>query len=157
MTATFNNRTLYTINLFDQVYSSDKKDDLKLKQAEHKKVIEEVNKQDPTGRTSDDMENDRNFLNAEEARIMDLRPSVIGNMGFHTTRITHMDVCAQRPIICTGSTEDQTVRLWNYMTFTCELMYDFKNLLMNCVALHPSGYFMAVAFDEHVKVYHVLF
>jgi hypothetical protein len=43
------------------------------------------------------------------------------------------------------------------MTFTCELMYDFKNLLMNCVAIHPSGYFMAVAFDEHVKVYHILF
>jgi hypothetical protein len=62
LTATFNNRSIYTINLFDQIYSSDKKDDLKLKQVEHKKVIDEITRQDPRKRTPEDLENDRNYL-----------------------------------------------------------------------------------------------
>ena len=28
---------------------------------------------------------------------------------------------------------------------------------MKSMALHPSGYFLAVAFDEHIKIYHILF
>jgi hypothetical protein len=28
---------------------------------------------------------------------------------------------------------------------------------MKSMALHPCGYFMAVAFDEHIKIYHILY
>jgi len=34
---------------------------------------------------------------------------------------------------------------------------DYSNLFLKTVALHASGYYMAVAFDDYVKLYHVLF
>jgi WD40 repeat protein len=57
----------------------------------------------------------------------------------------------------TASIEDQTVRLWDYTTNTCELKHDFSTLFMKSIALHPSGYFSAVAFDEHIKIFHILY
>ena len=68
-----------------------------------------------------------------------------------------MDVCLQRPIILTASDDDQTVRIWNYVTNTCELVKDFSSLFMNRVALHASGYYMAVAFDDNLRVFHILY
>jgi hypothetical protein len=45
LSATFNNKSVYTLNLWDQVYSTEKKEDLEIKKKEHLKVVEK-HKQD---------------------------------------------------------------------------------------------------------------
>ena len=56
---------------------------------------------------------------------------------------------------------DQSVKIWNYITNTCELNENFADLNiglkpLSAVALHPSGYYMAVALVDHVCLYHIL-
>lgn len=104
-------------------------------------------------------ENDKAYLKTEYEKILDLKYNMLGNLGFHSTGVSHMDICLQRPVILTASVEgtNGTVRLFNYVTNTCELACDYSNLFLRCVALHASGYYMAVAFDDYVRVYHVLY
>jgi hypothetical protein len=40
LAATFNNKSVYTLNLWEQVYSTEKKEDLEIKKKEHLKVVE---------------------------------------------------------------------------------------------------------------------
>ena len=61
----------------------------------------------------------------------------------------------------TCSIPDQTVRIWNYITNTCELTENFADINiglkpLSAAALHPSGYYMAVALVDHVCIYHIL-
>ena len=70
--------------------------------------------------------------------------------GFHSGAITTIDVAVQRPILVTCSREDQTLRLWNYITGECEYAREFyvrENGVVRgqarplvTVAIHPSGY-----------------
>ena len=39
-----------------------------------------------------------------------------------------MDICVQRPIICTLSKEDSTIRVWNYATGECELEKNYEKM-----------------------------
>ena len=95
-------------------------------------------------------------LRVKEARLM-------GN-GFHGGCISAMDISVQRPLIATCSREDSTVRLWNYYTNTCELTYtsssteerDMNNRPIVALAMHPSGYYMAVSYVDKIKIFHVL-
>jgi hypothetical protein len=100
-------------------------------------------------------------LDAENERILDLKFNMMSNLGNHSTSITHMDICLQRPVILTASFEESSKTSQhgtvNYVTNTCELACDYSNLFLRCVALHASGYYMAVAFDDYVKLYHVLY
>ncbi len=72
-----------------------------------------------------------------------------------------MHTCLQRPIILTMSHADQSIRLWNYIDNTCELEKNFgfrlgeQKPLISC-ALHPSGYYMAVALADNIRLYHIL-
>ena len=50
---------------------------------------------------------------------------MVGGNGFHSGEITEMHTCLQRPIILTMSYEDQTIRLWNYVENTCDLVQNF--------------------------------
>ena len=86
--------------------------------------------------------------------------------GFHSGPITRMDVAVQRPLLVTCSREDSTIRIWNYLTNTCELAREYyvlddmtikeavKPLLT--VAMHPSGYYMAAGFTDKIRIYHIL-
>jgi WD40 repeat protein len=86
--------------------------------------------------------------------------------GFHSGSITGIDVAIQRPILVTCSRDDSTVRIWNYMTYTCELAREFfcledmaireaaKPLLS--VAIHPAGYYLAISFIDKIRIYHIL-
>lgn len=86
--------------------------------------------------------------------------------GFHSGPITAMDVAVQRPLILTCSTEDSTIRIWNYYNFTCEHARLITtsddshtsqriNPLLT-VAMHPSGYYMAGGFLDRIRFYHIL-
>ena len=79
-----------------------------------------------------------------------------------------MDTCIQRPIIVTLSKIDSTIRVWNYDTGNCEIIQSYHSLqkefkssdstrtYLQSVALHPSGFYMAIAFIDKVKIYHLL-
>lgn len=86
--------------------------------------------------------------------------------GFHFGGITALDVCLQRPLIATCSKTDSTIRIWNYMSFKCELARKFyvgeesnsgdvSNPLLS-MAFHPSGYYMAAGFTDKLRFFHVL-
>jgi cilia- and flagella-associated protein 57 len=88
--------------------------------------------------------------------------------GFHKGPITGMDVAIQRPLIATCSAVDSSVRIWNYTTFRCEVAKKLRNdkdsmgtesinRPLVSVAFHPSGYYLAVGFEDKVRIFHVLF
>jgi cilia- and flagella-associated protein 57 len=95
--------------------------------------------------------------------------------GFHAGPITSMDVCIQKPIIATACKKDSTIRIWNYnyvhndlgekqsMQKMCQLIQAFKSeddvemvSELMCLALHPSGYYMAVGFMDKLQFFHIL-
>jgi len=47
--------------------------------------------------------------------------------GFHKGSIDCMDICVQRPIICTLSKEDSSIRIWNYDSGECELEISYAD------------------------------
>ena len=83
--------------------------------------------------------------------------------GFHNGPINWIDVCIQRPIIATCSTYDSTIRLWNYNSFKSELVITFNKFedargeitSVLSLALHPSGYYMAVGFSDRLEIFHI--
>jgi WD40 repeat protein len=68
----------------------------------------------------------------------------------------------------TLSKADSTIRVWNYDTGNCEIIQSYHSLqdqfkssdasrtYLQCVALHPSGFYLAIAFIDKVKIYHLL-
>lgn len=86
--------------------------------------------------------------------------------GFHQGAISCMDICIQRPIVATLSKTDSTIRVWNYDTGKCEITKSYHTMqkefkssghtYLQSLALHPSGFYLAVAFIDKVKIYHLL-
>lgn len=84
--------------------------------------------------------------------------------GFHSGPVTSLDVCLQRPLFVTGSQKDSSIRIWNYRTFKCELARKFiiaENTSQEvspllCVAIHPSGYYLAASFIDKIRIFHIL-
>jgi len=86
--------------------------------------------------------------------------------GFHSGAISTIDIAIQRPLLVTCSREDSTIRLWNYLTHSCELAREYYVLEdmsireaakpLISVAIHPSGYYLAASFIDKVRLYHIL-
>lgn len=137
-------RTVIHLNLMKQIYSE-----------EYIKEQEELRK--------------RNKLKNEEY----IKFKTI-NMGFHHKPINKLDVCLQRPILASSSPGDCNVRLWNYMTGSCEVAKAFfytksyeeydandnsgseKIPALKTIAIHPCGYYMAVACITKILMTHIL-
>ena len=94
------NKNAFEFNLWDQVYSPDKQDEIatKLKELNEKSKISKFE-----------------TYEKEMSKIQEIRYQMIGK-GFHSGAITSFEVCSQRPILMTCCKEDQTVRIWNYVT-----------------------------------------
>ena len=92
----------------------------------------------------------------EIKQIYDVKYKVLAQ-GRHAASISELHVCLQRPILLTMSIIDQTIRIWNYATNTCELTKNFlkEATLVSC-ALHPSGYNIMVGLNDSIKLYHIL-
>ena len=69
---------------------------------------------------------------------------------FHSAPITGLSTCIRRPIVATCSLNGQT-RIWNYETNVCELSRDFVEEA-HSIALHPSGYLVAVGFADKLRL-----
>ena len=95
-----------------------------------------------------------------EALIEKVNYVTVGG-GNHHGDVAAIDICISRPIIVSMSKIDVTVRIWNYHTGKCELIKSFnaeqeRGQLLNGIALHPSGYYMAIAFSDKVKIYFIM-
>lgn len=79
--------------------------------------------------------------------------------GSNSGGITSTDVCLQRPIIASVSKIDRSVRVYNYRLNRCDLVkyYTEKHdSHIECVSVHPSGYYLALGFIDKLKVVHLL-
>lgn len=70
-------------------------------------------------------------------------------------------------MIATCSSQDNTIRVWNYINFRCEVSRklspksdDVEGLqqvsILNCVALHPSGYYLAAGTVSNLLLFHIM-
>ncbi|GBG61790.1 hypothetical protein CBR_g23749 [Chara braunii] len=73
---------------------------------------------------------------------------------FHSDAITGLDVCIRKPLVVTCST-DKSVRIWNYLDKTCELLR-FFNEEAHSVAMHPSGFHLVVGFSDKLRLINIL-
>lgn len=101
--AGLNNKNAFSVNLWDQIFSPDKQDELSVKLADYeKKALEEAKRRQQHIIDEDQpMDSGRN----NKKQILDIKYSMIGG-GFHSNAISSMDVCLQRPIILTVSKVD---------------------------------------------------
>eukprot|EP00756_Hemistasia_phaeocysticola_P009945 Hpha_TRINITY_DN14971_c5_g7::TRINITY_DN14971_c5_g7_i1::g.143967::m.143967 len=68
---------------------------------------------------------------------------------FHNGAITGIDTCVRKPLIATCS-RDRTIRVWNYMDHTLEILKSFSVEAMS-IALHPSGLHLLVGFADKLR------
>lgn len=73
---------------------------------------------------------------------------------YHTGPITGLDLCVRKPLLITSSS-DKSVRIWNYMKGTCELLKFFNDEPLS-VSLHPSGLYILVGFSDKLRLLNVL-
>ncbi len=74
--------------------------------------------------------------------------------GFHHGSITGMDVAIRKPLVVTSGA-DRTVRIWNYLDRTCDVVKSFPDDLFS-VAIHPSGLHVLVGFSDKLRLFNVL-
>lgn len=68
--------------------------------------------------------------------------------------IQGMDVCLRKPLIVTTG-DDCTIRIWNYMERSLELVKHCNDFLYGC-AFHPSGLNIIVGENDKLHLYNVL-
>eukprot|EP00397_Hematodinium_sp_SG-2012_P002542 GEMP01002549.1.p1 GENE.GEMP01002549.1~~GEMP01002549.1.p1 ORF type:complete len:1215 (+),score=317.57 GEMP01002549.1:306-3950(+) len=73
---------------------------------------------------------------------------------FHTGSILGVDICARKPLIVTCGA-DKTIRVWNYITKTCELWKAFNEEAYS-VAFHPSGFHLIAGFSDKLRLLNLL-
>ncbi|KAI8811436.1 quinon protein alcohol dehydrogenase-like superfamily [Cladochytrium replicatum] len=73
---------------------------------------------------------------------------------FHHGQITGMDTCIRKPLIATCSS-DRSVRVWNYLENTSELVKYFPEEAYS-VAIHPSGLYILVGFSDKLRLMNLL-
>ncbi|KAJ3031229.1 Cilia- and flagella-associated protein 57, partial [Rhizophlyctis rosea] len=73
---------------------------------------------------------------------------------FHHAPITGMDTCIRKPLIVTCSS-DRSVRVWNYLESTSELVKYFPEEAFS-VAIHPSGLYILVGFSDKLRLMNLL-
>ncbi|KAI8896953.1 quinon protein alcohol dehydrogenase-like superfamily, partial [Globomyces pollinis-pini] len=72
----------------------------------------------------------------------------------HTGPISGLALCIRKPLIVTCS-QDRSIRIWNYMTGTCE-MVKFFNDEPQSVSLHPSGLYLLAGFGDKLRLMNIL-
>jgi cilia- and flagella-associated protein 57 len=68
--------------------------------------------------------------------------------------VTGLDVCVRKPLLATCAA-DKSVRIWNYVDKTMELMRTFEEDPCS-VAMHPSGLQVLVGFTDKLRLMNLL-
>ncbi|KAF0697626.1 Aste57867_11716 [Aphanomyces stellatus] len=74
--------------------------------------------------------------------------------GTHCGGILTFDVCVQKPIVVSCGA-DKTIRSWNYHLSAYEVVAQLSEELTT-MSLHPTGFQIAIAFKERVRLYNML-
>lgn len=72
----------------------------------------------------------------------------------HSGAITGLDLCIRTPLLVTCSS-DKSIRIWNYLTGTCELIKHFGEEPQS-ISLHPSGLYILVGFSDKLRLMNIL-
>eukprot|EP00605_Chrysophyceae_sp_TOSAG23-4_P001800 GSChrysophyteH1.ASY1.ANO1.1990.1 assembled CDS len=75
--------------------------------------------------------------------------------GVHSGPITSVGTAHQRPIVATFCSDDNTVRIWNYETYTCEVVHHFGGDEPLAIDVHNNGLYMIVSFKDRVRGYNI--
>ncbi|KAL0032683.1 hypothetical protein WJX79_002789 [Trebouxia sp. C0005] len=73
---------------------------------------------------------------------------------FHSSEILSIDACVRKPIVASVSS-DHTVRLWNFLDKSTELVKNFTEDAYS-VSLHPSGLIVLLGFADKLRLMTVL-
>lgn len=73
---------------------------------------------------------------------------------YHASSITGFDLCIRKPLLATCSS-DKSIRVWNYLTGTCELMKYFGDEPQS-ISLHPSGLYLLAGFSDKLRLLNIL-
>ena len=74
---------------------------------------------------------------------------------FHGPKaVVGLDVCARKSLFVTIG-KDYTFRVWNIQSHQSDLIKEFGEEMF-CVALHPAGLHVAIAFLDKLRLYHIL-
>ncbi|GMI47566.1 hypothetical protein TrCOL_g2169 [Triparma columacea] len=71
-----------------------------------------------------------------------------------SSQITGIDTCIWKPLVVTCGL-DRTVRVWNYLEKSLELMKEFQEEA-HSIALHPSGLYVIVGFTDRLRLCSIL-
>merc|ERR1719199_660328 len=74
--------------------------------------------------------------------------------GYHSQAICGIDVCVRKPLVATCGV-DKSVRIWNYLDKTCEVVRTFQDD-MSSIAIHPSGLHVMLGFSDKLRYFNVL-
>lgn len=85
----------------------------------------------------------------ETLKVKDLEFGRLGEP-LHIDGVVDMSVCSWKPILMTAA-KDQTIRIWNYESGKVELVKKFQ-VDLTSIALHPSGIFVAVGFNDQLRL-----
>jgi WD40 repeat protein len=72
----------------------------------------------------------------------------------HHLQITGMDLCLRKPLVVTCGL-DRSIRVWNYNTYTIEVMRYFSEVPLS-VAFHPSGLHIIAGFYDSMRLMNLL-
>jgi WD40 repeat protein len=73
---------------------------------------------------------------------------------FHHDSIKGLSIATRKPLVATCSA-DCSIRIWNYLDNTVELMKYFPEEALS-IALHPSGLFVLVGFTDKLRLLNLL-
>lgn len=74
--------------------------------------------------------------------------------GFHSGSITGLSCAVRKPLVATSS-NDRTVRVWNYSTNTIEFWKDFSEEVYT-VSIHPAGHQLLAGFSDKLRLLNIL-
>eukprot|EP00753_Platysulcus_tardus_P007912 PLAT15528.5.p1 GENE.PLAT15528.5~~PLAT15528.5.p1 ORF type:complete len:1278 (+),score=785.91 PLAT15528.5:80-3913(+) len=98
--------------------------------------------------------NHTDILKAEDMSFDLLTTPVHGpGVGEHA-HITGLDTCVRKPLVVTCGL-DKTVRVWNYLDRSVDLMQTFSEEAY-CAAFHPSGLHILVGFADKLRLLNLL-
>jgi cilia- and flagella-associated protein 57 len=72
----------------------------------------------------------------------------------HSSSINGLDLCIRKPLFVTCSS-DKSIKIWNYLTDTCELTKIFVDEPLS-ISLHPSGLYVLAGFSDKLRLFNIL-
>lgn len=90
----------------------------------------------------------------EDAMNFELLSASFHSPGISGSHITGLDTCVRKPLIATCGL-DKSVRAWNYLDKTTDIMKFFKEDTYS-IACHPSGLHVVIGFTDKLKMLNIL-